>query len=101
MTLINNYKLRESNIEQKVKQYAEKRGWLVRKYLSVGQRFVPDRIFMGFGKVFFIEFKAPGKKPNAGQLLEHGEMRARGQRVYVIDSIGDGWDVVDKEGENE
>ena len=52
----------------------------------------------GYQAVFFIEFKAPGKKPNAGQLLEHGEMRKRGQRVYVVDNIGDGYDVVYKEG---
>lgn len=95
------YNLRESVIEKKVSEYAEKKGWLVRKFVSPNQRFVPDKIFMGFGKVFFIEFKAPGKEPNAGQLLEHGEMRARGQRVYVVDNMGDGYDAVDKEGENE
>jgi len=92
------HKLKESTIERKVCDYAANNGWLVYKFVSPGQKFVPDRIFLGDGgRTFFIEFKAPGKKPNGGQLLMHEKMRARGHTVYVIDNIGKGFDAVDKE----
>jgi hypothetical protein len=91
------YNLRETKIETKVKEYAEKKGWLVRKYKSPGQRFVPDRIFFGPGGwIFFIEFKAPGKKPNKGQAEEHQKLRDRGFDVFVVDNIGDGYIIVDQ-----
>ena len=35
----------------------------------------------------WVEFKAPGVKPEAHQLRLHARMRALGQRVVVIDSI--------------
>lgn len=95
---INSHRLRESKIEKKVKAYAETKGWTVRKFKSPGQKFVPDDIFLRTpGRIFFIEFKAPGKRPNSGQLLEHGELRAQGFSVYVVDNIGEGMDIIDKE----
>jgi len=41
----------------------------------------------GVGRSFFVELKAPNKKPDPHQLREHERMRALGQRVEVIDSI--------------
>jgi Holliday junction resolvase len=94
------YNLRESKIEGKVVKYAQEKGWLVRKYASPGQRGVPDRIFMGAGgRIIFIEFKAPNGVLSKLQEKEIEEMRARGQRVFVIDNIGEGYDLIDKEGE--
>lgn len=90
-----NYGQRESAIERKVKSYAQRSGWVVRKWKSPGHKSVPDDIFLKDGMVFFIEFKAPGKKPNKQQLLEHGELRARGFEVYVVDNIGNGYDIID------
>lgn len=92
-----NYKLRESVIEKKVKAYATLNGWIVRKFKSPGQRSVPDDIFLRAGRTFFIEFKAPGKTPSLSQKLEHGELRNVGFNVYVVDNIGDGLTIINKE----
>ena len=93
-----NYRQRESEIEKKVKAYATSFGWTVRKFKSPGQKFVPDDIFLRWpGHIFFIEFKAPDKKPNKGQLVDHGELRHQGFKVYVVDNIGEGMNIVDNE----
>ncbi len=91
---------KESTTEKKVKKYGENKGWLSRKFKSPGQKFVPDRIFIGYGTQFYIEFKAMGKKPNKGQLNEHDLMSSHGARVYVVDNIGDGYTIIDKETDN-
>lgn len=86
----------ERDIEKAVKRYAESKGWLTRKWTSPGHAFVPDQIFIrGDGKVIFVEFKAQGKKPTAGQLREHDRLRAQGCLVYVIDSVEAGKALVD------
>ena len=92
------HKLRESKIEKDVKKYATSRGWTVRKFKSPGHKSVPDQIFLRHpGHVFFIEFKAPNKEPDSKQLLEHGELRHQGFKVYVVDNIGNGYNIVDRE----
>lgn len=86
----------ERDIEKKVKDYAESKDWLTRKWTSPGHAFVPDQIFIRpDGKIIFIEFKATGKEPTAGQLREHGRLRGHGCLVYVIDSIAAGKALVD------
>lgn len=89
------YTQRESEIEKKVKAYAVKKGYLVRKFTSPGRVAVPDDIFMKDEVVFFIEFKAPGKKPTKAQLVEHEKIRACGIDVHVVDNIGDGMGIID------
>ena len=93
---LRDHKLRESVIEKKVKAYAKMQGWVVRKFVSPGKRGVSDNIFMQFpSKVFFIEFKAPGKKPTKAQMEEHNEIRGCGINVYVVDNIGIGIRIID------
>jgi len=93
-----NYKLRETVVEKKVVAYARKKGWTARKFTSPGKRSVADHVFMRYPAVlFYIEFKAPGKKPNKGQLQEHGEMRHCGFEVYVVDNVGEGMGIIDAE----
>ena len=72
--------MRESVIERKVCEFAEKQlDCLVRKFVSPGNRGVPDRMFVfPHGTVAFIEFKAPGKKPTALQLREIDFLGERG-----------------------
>jgi len=79
--------MRESTIETKVCNYAKSLGWTVYKFVSPGNRSVPDRIFMKGGKVFFIEFKAPGKKPTKLQNKTINDMIDNGFKVYVCDNI--------------
>jgi len=88
---LDSYKLREAKIERKVKEYAKKQGWVIRKFKSPARRSVPDDICMKDGKMFFIEFKAPGYLPTEAQKEEHTKIRNHGGfLVHVIDHIGDG-----------
>jgi hypothetical protein len=88
---------RESKIENAVCGYADRKGMWVRKFVSPGRRSAPDRIFGFHGRVFWIEFKAPGKKPTPLQAAEHEKMRKHGLTVYVCDSITSGKKVIDDE----
>lgn len=77
--------MRERNIERACCALAEKQGWWQRKFKSPGKRSAPDRIFAKEGVVFFVEFKAPGKKPTPLQAQEHAAMRCHGLVIKVID----------------
>ena len=90
----------EKDIENPVCAYARRQGWLVYKFTSPSRRSVPDRIFMGFGKVFFIEFKAPGKKPTEKQYLEMDKLLNKGLTVYIVDNVNKGKNLIDYETEH-
>lgn len=83
----------ERDIEAYLVKQVKATGGEVRKVQWIGRRGAPDRLVMlppclGHpGWTVWVELKAPGKKPEAHQLREHGRMRAMGQRVLVIDSI--------------
>lgn len=86
----------ESAIEKTVCNYSEKQGMVQRKYKTPGMRNAPDRIFFAsFGVVFFIEFKAPKKKPRKGQIREAEKLRALGQDVYFVDNVAEGKKIID------
>jgi hypothetical protein len=59
--------MRESTIEQAVCAYAKAKGCLTLKLSGQNQKGQPDRMFLYHGRILFIEFKAPGKKPTALQ----------------------------------
>jgi sulfur relay (sulfurtransferase) complex TusBCD TusD component (DsrE family) len=59
--------MRESTIEQAVCAYAKAKDCLTLKLSGQNQKGQPDRMFLYQGRVLFIEFKAPGKKPTALQ----------------------------------
>ncbi len=87
--------MRESEIEKKVSEYAKAKGWLVYKFVSPSQRGVPDKIFIGGGDIFFIEFKAPGKKPTKLQDKIFSKIRGELFEVYIIDNIEQGKKLID------
>ena len=81
----------EAKIEAAVCKYAKGKGFYVRKFKSTSQRGVPDRLFISpTGEVFFVEFKAPGKKPTALQQREMNEIKKRGVCTYCVDSTEQG-----------
>lgn len=51
-----------------------KRGW-------------PDRLFIGYKKIWFVEFKRPGKKPRPKQHAVHRELARLGYPVSVVDTV--------------
>ena len=59
--------MRESTIEREVCAYAKTKGCLTLKLSGQNQKGQPDRMFLFSGRVLFVEFKAPGKKPTALQ----------------------------------
>lgn len=77
----------ESTIEQAAVRKAKDLGILTRKFVSPGHVGVPDRLFMHNGVVFFVEFKAPGKKPTPMQFRELQLIKGQGCLATWVDSI--------------
>ena len=82
--------MRESEIETKVCNHAKYLGWLCYKWVSPGNRSVPDRIFFRNGKTIIIEFKAQGKKPTKLQQKTISKLQDQYIPTYVIDDVGEG-----------
>lgn len=91
----------EKKIEEAVNTYAKERGLLVYKFTSPNNRSVCDRMFVSStGKVWFVEFKATGKKPTPAQTRHHQTLAQRGVTVYVVDSIALGKEIVEHESQS-
>lgn len=88
----------EGDLRKKLKARVEAYGGEVRAVSWLGRRHAPDVLCLfPVGSLFeeffgstgatlhpFVETKAPGGKPNAGQAREHERMRAAGCVVLVI-----------------
>ena len=81
----------EKKVEEAVCKHAKTLGYLVYKFTSPQRRSVPDRILISpSGKVLFVEFKAPGKRPTKMQERELNRLKEQGQVVKVVDNIEQG-----------
>lgn len=76
----------ESKLQRDCGKLAEAAGYLPFKFESPGNPNVPDCVFVGHGRVFFVEFKRRGKKPRPLQLVMIEVMRNSGAEVHVIDN---------------
>ena len=86
----------EKDIEKRVYTYAKQKGFDHWKFTSPARAAVPDRLFIfNHGVVFFIEFKAAGKKPTPAQVREITRIRERGVAVFVVDNVDDGKHIMD------
>ena len=86
----------ESKTERGLATYASKRGWYCRKWVSPSRRGVPDHIFIApDGVVWFLEFKAKGKKPTPMQEREIRLIKSNHANARVIDCLDDGKRFVD------
>ncbi|MCF1458341.1 MAG: VRR-NUC domain-containing protein [Shewanella sp.] len=66
-------------------------------WFSNSHHLVNDPYRTGFffdGLIFFIEFKAPGKKPSRAQAAMFQKMRSFGANVYIIDNIEQGKELI-------
>ena len=77
----------ERDIEKYMVSRCTELGVLCYKFTSPQRRNVPDRILIYHGHTIFVELKATGKKPNAGQLRAHERLAEHSYYVTVIDSI--------------
>ena len=77
---------KEKVIEMKLCKAVKAVGGLCLKFVSPGYAGVPDRlILIAFGKVAFVEVKAPGEKPRPLQIARINKIRSLGFKVYVLD----------------
>jgi len=87
----------ERDIRKALKTRVEAYGGEVRAVSWLGRRHAPDVLclFRGIlrGSHVFVETKAPGGKPNEGQLREHERMRDAECTVLVISTLAqlDDW----------
>ena len=70
-------------------EYAERRGWLVRKMRYIGRNGCPDRWFFKDGIVVPIEFKGPKGQPSLVQTKERERLGKVGVTVYYVRTIED------------
>lgn len=80
--------MREKDVEQKLVKAVKLAGGLCIKFTSPGFDGVPDRlVLLPFGRIAFIELKAPGKKPRRLQIRRMKQLSALGIKCFVVDSI--------------
>lgn len=78
--------MRESAVENKLRDAAKKRGGIALKFISPGLAGVPDRlIILPDGKYAFVEVKRPGGKTRPIQKIRHRQLRNLGCKVYILD----------------
>jgi hypothetical protein len=79
----------EGEIENYILKQSEKNNVLCYKFVSPGNKGVPDRILIGNGKTVFVELKAPGEKPRELQKYVIKKMKKAGADVRVADTKRD------------
>ena len=72
----------ERQLENACVKWAKGAGWISLKMNVMGQRGWPDRMFIKGGKVVFVEFKAPSKKPNKLQANMLQTLRNAGMYAF-------------------
>lgn len=78
----------EKQIEQKLVMKVKQSGGVALKFISPGNAGVPDRlVLIAYGKIGFVEVKAPKKKPRALQIKRHKNLRDLGFKVFVLDNV--------------
>ena len=78
--------MREREVEAHYKKLIEDAGGLFIKFTSPSHSGVPDRVvILPNGRIYFVEFKAPNKKPRPLQLHIINKIRELGCEVRVID----------------
>ena len=77
----------EKTIEHKLKSAVKNMGGIAFKFTAPGINGVPDRlVLLPYGKLAFIELKAPGKKMRPMQVRRKRQLEQLGFLVYCIDS---------------
>lgn len=79
--------MRERTIEQVLIDQVEANGGLCLKWVSPGQRGVPDRLVCFQGEIYPVELKAPGESPRPSQVYFHQKLLNCQIQVFVLDSM--------------
>lgn len=79
--------MRESTIERYFVSRIQRLGGMALKLNSSSGCGLPDRmVLMPGGRIYFVELKAPGRKPRPVQKAVHSMFRNMGVKVFVIDT---------------
>lgn len=79
--------MRESKIENYLREEVERLGGIAFKFTSPNRRSVPDRICVfPEGVLVFVEVKATGKRPTDAQVRERRRLQALSQLVVTVAS---------------
>lgn len=79
---------RESTLERRLVREVKRIGGMAPKWVSPGNRGVPDRIvILPEGRIVFVEMKAPGNPLDPLQVRWAKILQEMGHQVYKIDSI--------------
>ncbi|GIQ63609.1 hypothetical protein PACILC2_21770 [Paenibacillus cisolokensis] len=82
--------MRESVLERRLVREVERIGGLAPKWVSPGNRGVPDRlVILPGGRTVYVEMKAPGKPLQPLQEKWARKLFKLGHQYYKIDSIED------------
>jgi hypothetical protein len=80
--------MREVLLEQHLVREVERVGGRAPKWVSPGQRGVPDRlVILPGGRTVYVEMKSPGKPLNPLQERWAKILQSLGHEVYKIDSV--------------
>ena len=80
--------MRESTIEQRLVRGVEGRGGLCYKFVSPGNKGVPDRIVITpDGRTEYVELKSPTGRLSPMQRFQRDELKARNVTVHVLNSV--------------
>jgi len=75
----------EKTVEKAAIKYAVGKGVVGLKLDS--KRGLPDRLFIGYKRIWFVEFKRPGQKARPKQRAVHRELARLGYPVSVVDTV--------------
>lgn len=87
----------ETEIERKLVAGVKAHGGMCLKQTGIAG--IPDRlVLLPGGQAAFVELKAPGEKPRKLQWMRIKQLQKLGFRCYVIDSMQQAADLVDRIG---
>ena len=87
----------EATIENDACKEAKKHGWWGIKLIPKLVRGIPDRMFVGHGKVVFIEFKRTSRdKPRKAQEAIHRRFARHGINVHVAWEVNQVMDILNE-----
>ena len=79
--------IREREIEAYLVRLCLREGWKALKYSNAVEVGFPDRLVLtGAGRCFWVELKAPGKKPRKIQQTRAWQLQGMGYAVHTADS---------------
>lgn len=83
--------------EQKLVKSVKQTGGICPKFVSPGFDGMPDRlVLLPFGKIAFVEVKAPNKKPRPLQRARYKMLKRLGFKVYVLDDEEQIGEIIDE-----